>query len=251
MTEARGLEEAGKYEEAREIYQEMIVANQHRYEPYHRLGVVADRQRKFREAEALFGQAIQRNPANPELFNDLGYCFFLQGRLEKSERALLKAVGLSPSSSRFRNNLGLVYGYQGRDADALDEFRRAGNEAEAYYNLAFVLAGRDDMSGAKDCFRLALAADPTCDRARRALAAFEKHEQDPQGLTDFGPIVENGIRWVPYVEGASSEEEGPQTVSHEVPVSPRRLIPAARPTTQSQLHRARSTISEGMLGYEG
>ncbi len=248
MAKARHLESAGKYDEARSIYEKMLVTNPGRYEPYHRLGVVADKQRKFREAEALYAQAIRRNPTDPELFNDLGYCLFLQGRLEKSERALLKAVGLSPSNRRYRNNLGLVYGYQGRYGEALEQLGHAGSEADAYYNLAFVFTTQRDVEQAKHCFRLALAADPTYERARRALKSFERFEEDPHGLLDEGPIVENGIRWVPYVEGQQAEAEGPQTVSHEDPTAPGRLVPSTRPSTQARLRRARSVMSDQILG---
>jgi len=247
MAQARNLERSGKYEEARPLYERLIAEYPGRYEPRHRLGVVADRQRRYREAQALYSEAIRLQPKDPDVFNDLGYCLFLQGKLEKAESALLKAVALSPADSRYRNNLGMVYGHQGHYEEALAEFRHAGSEADAYYNLAFVLATQEEVEDAKNCFRLALAADPTYSRARAALESFERYEEDPEGLADYGPVVENGIPWVPYVEGSESQGAGDvQATSHTMQTNRAGLGPASRPSSQSQFRRARSETSRRM-----
>jgi len=200
IAKGKTLESGGKLVEARDLYQKMMVDYPDRYEAYHRLGIVADKQRRHREAQSLYSQAIERAPTEPQLFNDLGYCFFLQGQLDKAESALFKAVHLAPSEARFRNNLGLVYGHQGRMDEALDEFRQAGSEADAQYNVAFIYASRDDNAAAKTCFQKALAADPTHENSRRALSSFERFESDPTGAEVAADYAPNGARYVPYVE---------------------------------------------------
>ncbi|MCA9102693.1 MAG: tetratricopeptide repeat protein [Pirellulales bacterium] len=204
MAEARALENADKLDEARDIYQKLIVESPDRYEPYHRLGVVADRQKRHREAEALYTQAIERQPTKADLFNDLGYCYYLQGKLMKAESAMLKAVAMSPSTPRYRNNLGLVLGHQGRYDDALEAFRKAGSEADAQYNMAFVRASQNEMEEAKACFRLALVADPTFEPAREMLDNFARVEADPEAELDKVAMAKDGVRWVPYVEPGGS-----------------------------------------------
>jgi tetratricopeptide (TPR) repeat protein len=246
MSEGRNLERVGKYDEARKTFERLIVTHPTRYEPYHRLGVVAARQKRFDEAQALYAQAIRLESKDANLFNDLGYCFYLQGRLEKAEAAMLKAVSLSPSNARYRNNLGLVYGHQGRHEEALAQFRHAGSESDAYYNLAFVLASREQTEEAKNCFRLALGADPSYEPARRALASFEQFEKAPDGLADMGPLVENGVRWVPYSEGDEADSGVVQTAMQRSSPSADRIVPSTRPSTQAQLHRARSFMSDRM-----
>ncbi|MBN2477242.1 MAG: tetratricopeptide repeat protein [Pirellulales bacterium] len=252
LAKGRNLEKACKYEEARTVYQRLIASFPQRYEGYHRLGVVADHQRRHREAQALYSQAICRCSGDPELFNDLGYCFFLQGKLHKAESALLKAVALCPSVARYRNNLGLVLGNLGRDEEALEQFRHGGSEADARYNLAFIWASREETDRAKECFCLALAADPTHERARRALTAFERYEQDPDALADLLPTLDSGIRWEPYVE---ADEAGPEET-----VEPMALAAAdsdgsagrsARPSTQSLLKRAQSLMSQRTAQHRG
>lgn len=246
LLEARNLERVGKLNEARGMYERLLGREPERYEAYHRLAVVSDRQRRYREAQALYSQAVRLQPQASDLWNDLGYCLFLQGRLDQSERALLKAVALSPSNARYRNNLGMVYGHEGRYEEALDQFRRGGSEADAYYNLAFVLASKSDDEGAKNCFHLALAVDPTYDRARQALQRFEEAEKDPQGVLDNSTIVENGIRWEPYVEGSETQksENEVQTTSLVTPAASGRIVPSTRPSTQAELRRARTGWTE-------
>jgi Flp pilus assembly protein TadD len=159
MGRALDLEHSGKYAEAKTAYRRLIDRFPERCEPYHRLGMIADREKRPLEAQTLYRRAIGLNPTCADLYNDLGYCLFLQGRLPEAEVELHKAVELAPDNPRYHNNLGLVYGYQRRREDALAQFRRGGTEADALYNLAFVLAAGDDRQGAKDHYRLAQEAD--------------------------------------------------------------------------------------------
>jgi tetratricopeptide (TPR) repeat protein len=215
LTKARNAELAGQYEDARNCYQELIVAHPKRYEPYHRLAVVADRQQRHREAQGLYTEAIARKPGEPELFNDLGYCFYLQGKLDKAESALVKAVSLAPSVSRFRNNLGLVYGHMGRYDEALESFRRAGSEADAQFNLAFVYASQEKVAEAKLCFQKALTSDPGHEKAERALAGFDRFERDPNAVYENAEMVKDGIRWIPFLEGSSPVQQASATMPSE------------------------------------
>ncbi len=200
FSKARGLEAEKNYDQARSVYEALIVNFPERYEPYHRLAVVADRQRRHREAEALYAESIRLSPMKGELFGDLGYCYFLQGQMTKAESALVKAVAMEPAESRHRNNLGLVYGNQGKIEEALASFRRAGSEADAQYNLAFVLASMDRGEEAKRCFQAALMADPTHEKSAAALASFERYESLPEEIRDEFSGSSDG-RWVRYVEG--------------------------------------------------
>jgi len=204
LSRGRELERLGKPVEARAVYERLISASPRHYEAYHRLAVVADGQRRYQEAQALYTQAIRLNNRNPDLFNDLGYCFYLQGKLSKAETAMLKAVAMRPAEARYRNNLGLVLGQQVRYDEALDQFRRGGGEGDALYNLAFIKATQNDMEGAKECFRKGLAADPTHERARQALASFERAETEPESTQNLAVLGEEDGRWIPYLENTDN-----------------------------------------------
>lgn len=244
LTKGRDAEKHGTLAEAREIYQRLISGYPRRFEAYHRLAVVADRQRRYPEAQALYTQAIHLNNRDPDLFNDLGYCFYLQGNFDKAESAYLKAMAMRPAEARYRNNLGLVYGMQGRYEEALAQYRRAGGEGDAYYNLAFVKACRNDAQGAKDCFRSALAADPTHEQARRALAAFECAESHPEDLPQLGSLTEAGITWVPYVENENLITAG-QAEASKTAAGSDRAAASPRSATRSLIDKAQAYAAKG------
>jgi tetratricopeptide (TPR) repeat protein len=204
------LEQSRQYPEARKHYEQLIHQWPARYEAYHRLGQVCDRQKRFAEAQESYQQAILlAENREPDLFNDLGYSFFLQARLDKAEIAMRKAVALRPAEPKYHNNLGLICGHQRRFQEAWNEFRRAGGEAEAWYNLAFVKSSLNDFEGAKACFRRALAIDPSHERARRALRAFELAETDPDSLAQLETFNDDGTQWVPYVENGQDQDPSP------------------------------------------
>ncbi len=214
LAKGRAFEKAGQWEKAREVYEPLIVESPRRFEPFHRLGVVADCQRRHREAQALFTRALQLNPRDAQTHNDLGYCFYLQGKLAKAESSLLKATQLDPINSRYWNNLGMVFGHQGRLDEAMEVFRQGGSEADAQFNLAFVLASQDRIDEAKERFRCALAIDPNHEKARNALASFEQYENAPERAYGPDTVATADGRYVPYVEPADASGGAVQQASH-------------------------------------
>ena len=206
MAAARKLEEAGKYAQARSAYRRLVTGHPERYQPYHRLGVVANHLRRHREAQTMYTEALRLNRNDSELINDLGYSLYLHGDLEKAEMALRIAVAMNPRSTRYRNNLGLVLGHLGRYDEALKQFQRGGSEADAHYNLAFVRASRNEIEEAKTCFRRALAVDSTHKLAGRALASFERCDDAPGNVPADVSVAENDLRWVPYVEDPGARQ---------------------------------------------
>lgn len=220
------LEQSRRYPDAEKHYQQLIKQCPTRYEAYHHLGQLCDRQKHYTEAQDNYQQAILlAGDREPDLFNDLGYSFFLQGKLDKAESAIRKAVALRPTEPKYHNNLGLIYGHQNRSEDAWNEFRKAGGDADACFNLAFVKSSLNDFEGAKACFRRALAIDPSHDGARRALRAFELAETDPDSLAQLETSSGDGIRWVPYVENGQGQDPSAATATTTTPApSPNRAM---------------------------
>jgi Flp pilus assembly protein TadD len=201
----RNFERSGDYDKARQLYEDLASKHPDNPQVAHRLGVVADCQRRHGEAEYYFQAALAAEPRNAEVLADLGYCYFLQGQLSKAESALVKATLLEPGNKRYRNNLGLVLGHLGRHDEALSHFKLANSEADACYNLAFIYAAQERVEEAKECFQMALNADPTHDAAREALASFEEYDELPEHMRGVDTLADGNVRWVPYVEGGPSD----------------------------------------------
>ncbi len=237
-----------KWEEARTTYQQLIAARPDRYEAFHRLAVVADRRQRYSEAEALYSQAIRLSPGNPELFNDLGYSYLLQNEFAKAEVAILKAVAIAPSTERYRNNLGLAYGFQGRYEEAMEQFRRAGSEADACCNMAFVLSQQGRTDAAEQYLQRAISRDPQHKAARKALESLYSTPE-----TGDDALLAQGVRrWEPFENYSRSEDsalDAKQPIvqtSHATPSTAARVASFGRPTSQSHLQAARSAWSAGI-----
>jgi tetratricopeptide (TPR) repeat protein len=245
---ARGesLEAAGKSDKAGKVYAEAFRQNPESPEAAHALGVWLDKQGRHTDAEQCFLLALQKQPRNPELLSDLGYCYLLEGRLDNAEAALVKATTLDPKNSRYRNNLGLVIGHQRRYDDAFAEFAKAGSEADAYYNMAYVFAAQDLPDEAKGCFQEALAVNPNYLPAKEALASFEEFDRLTPDQQQAAPaLAKGGVRYVPYIEGGANSN-GSGEVQQASAITPVNTMPANR-------HAGRATRnlqaqSRGLLG---
>jgi len=237
----KSLERSGDYDKARKLYEELRRQHPGNLEVIHRLGVVADAERRHAEAEGMFQYVLQREPHNAEVLADLGYCYFLQGQLLKAESALAKAVAAEPTNSRYRNNLGLAVGHQGRYDEALAHFRAGGTEADAFYNLAFIYATQEQADKAKQCFLMALNEDPTHGKSREALRSFEEYERLPEDLRDDEVLAGGRVKYVPYVEG--SDARGVQAAVANRPLPTSR---DASQTTRALLNQSRGMLERNM-----
>jgi Flp pilus assembly protein TadD len=244
LARARAHDKAGKPEEAREVYEQLIADYPDRATAFHRYGVSADRQRRHREAQELLTRAVQLEPRNAEMLNDLGYCLYLQGQLAKAESAILKSAKLDPSRNRTWNNLGIVLGQQGRYEDSLNAFRQAGSEADAQYNLAFVYSTHDQISAAKDCFQRALAADPQHEKSRRALDAFEQYEGVARGDGHTVGYANDSHSMVLYNESSAAAGQTASPIASTLPPSAK-AVTAARNLHRQAREAAQQQIEAG------
>ena len=233
----RNFEKVGDWDKARKVYTELQKKYPSHPAPAHRLGIVADHQRKHVEAERLFTTAIQLDPRNADYQHDLGYCYYLQGRFKESEAMLRRAVQMKPNTVRYHNNLALALGQQGRHTEALQHLAVGGSEADAYYNLAFIFASQERPNEAKECFRKALAIDPRHQKAREALGSFAKYESLPDHMKETDEYIDgSGRKWIPFLEGQAQPTESLEGVvkqaSAETPVPGRDLRQLNQEMTQ-------------------
>ena len=204
LVHGKAAEQSGQWDRARSIYEKLIAQDPHRAEAFHRLGVSADHQKDFDRAHEYMAQAIRLDPKNAEIWGDLGYCLYLKAEMEPAESALAKAIALAPETARFHNNLGMVYGHMDRMDEAFSEFEQAGTKADAMYNLAFIYLARDNLEQASACMERCLAIDPSHKKARQALESYKKHDDSSDVMP--ASYVDDGVHWIPYVEGMEKRE---------------------------------------------
>ena len=174
---ARILERRNQLDRARRAYQLLLQQNPSDGRVYHRLGVMAAREGKLEQAEQYLRQAQQLGPQSPDLLADLGYLYYLQHRLDVAQQYLQQALQADPGHKRAAVNLGLVLGSQGKFDKALAMFRRSGDDAAAYANLAYVCTQLGEMDRAIRYYDQALSLNKKLRPAAEALAQLGERKR--------------------------------------------------------------------------
>jgi len=178
---ARLCERRGENDDAERMYLALLAKVPQDPRLHHRLGVLAVQKGNFSRAEEHFRAARSRAPAGSELLSDQGYCSYLQGRFKEAEdffRQALTAGADSPVAiTMATNNLGLAVGAQGRLDESLNLFKRVNSEAEAFANLAYVLAQTGQGARAQQMYLRALTLDNTMRAAAQAMLQVAERSQ--------------------------------------------------------------------------
>ncbi len=172
LSMARLMERQAKYDEAQKLYQKSLDRDPKNSTAWHRMGCLAVRRGDQKEALVYFARAAQFGTESVELLNDIGYALYLQNELAPAEEKLRQALKQNPQYAEARNNLGLVLAEQKRFDEALAEFRKAGDEASAHSNLAFVQTKVGALDEAEKNYHRALELNPKQVQAGQALVHF-------------------------------------------------------------------------------
>jgi Flp pilus assembly protein TadD len=184
---ARLCERRGETTEADHIYHVLLETNPNDARLHHRLGVLAVQSGNFTEAEQCFRTAQSFGPPTADLLSDLGYCYYLQHRLPEAEATLREALKVDSKHAAAMNNLALVVGRQGRIQESLDWFKRSNNEAEAYSNVAYILAQNGNFAEAQKMYLHALTLDNNMKAAAKALLQINQRQQAPPQIVEPHP----------------------------------------------------------------
>ena len=129
-------------------------------EAWNSLGTIYDVLGDFIRSQQCYLKALETNPDLDFVHNNLCFSFLQSGDLERAIYHGNIAVRLSPDLKVAHNNLGLAYGMVRNSARALEEFRKASDEAGAHNNLGIVLLKRREISQAMEQFRIAAKLRP-------------------------------------------------------------------------------------------
>ena len=129
-------QERGRHREAIEEFKKVISIDPKSFKAYNRLGISFDHLKIHSLAIESYKRALDLNPNTDYVQNNMGYSYLLMGSYDEASKAFEKAIALNPQEKRFHNNLGLAYAEKGQFDLAFQEFRNAGDEANAHYNVA-------------------------------------------------------------------------------------------------------------------
>src|SRR6185436_10764531 len=161
---ALGLQhhDAGRLDEAEQLYRQALAQDPESIDAQHFLGVVALQRGDSALAIALISKALARNAANAPAYNNLGLALAAQKRAAEAINAYLTALVLKPDYP-----------------DALANVRTAVEHhyhRDALWMLGETHSRNNQLDEAADCMRRILASDPADASAHLLLANMRRNQ---------------------------------------------------------------------------
>ena len=162
--EALRHHQAGRLQEAENIYRQILTADSRNTDALHLLGVVAHQVGRNDVAVELFGKAIAINGSNPAYHANLGVARIELGHFDEAVAACRAAIRLRPDQAEVHSNLGNALKELGRLDDAVaaysDAIRLKPDDSVAHANLGAALMDQGRLAAAAAACRTAIRLKP-------------------------------------------------------------------------------------------
>ncbi|MEW6386993.1 MAG: tetratricopeptide repeat protein [Thermodesulfobacteriota bacterium] len=142
-------------------FKQVLAREPNRAKTRHLLGIAYLGAGKFRDAVAALEAAAALDSRHPGTYTALGRAYLKLKDYQKAVTWLKKGQGLDPKDTKINYFLGMALAGLQRYPEALQAFRLAGDEAQAYNNIGvhYFLEGRYEE--AARCFQRAIELRPT------------------------------------------------------------------------------------------
>jgi len=162
--QALKLQKQGQFDQAIQLYTQIIRQNQNYADAWYQMGVIMEHQEKFDQAVALYEKTLAINPNYAQAHNNLGIIQVARKNLEGAIACFNAAIKINPNYAFAHNNLGLVWQMQRKFPQAMAKFQEVLQKnpeyAEAYLNLGILLENQSILEGAINAYRAAIRYKP-------------------------------------------------------------------------------------------
>ena len=161
----------------------------------HNLGVVNALARsyeelgKFEQARQVYQEALNRQGVHPGLQNNLCFSYYQEGKWQEAEACFRQTLARNPGNPAARNNLGLLLCRLGRPEEARRLWREAEGEAVAQ---AMLNQAREALGSPVSFAQASPAAGPkpsAAAKAKSSPAPVQSAAKDPETAPTPGPQV--------------------------------------------------------------
>lgn len=178
---AEWQEEIGKLVEARKSYELVLGQNPKSVDAILGLARLDHLAGRVSQAEQGYLKAVRLKPNDPGVLDALGEFYVAEERWDQAIDVLNSAVLLSPDHSGYRYHLAVALAESGDVEGAIPHFARTVGEAEAHYNVGYILYEQGHKAAAKQQFQQALLKNPQLAQAQAMLDELGQSE-DEQSL---------------------------------------------------------------------
>lgn len=195
---------AVQYRRALETVPDFIAAR-------NRLGITLNKMGRHSEATQEFLVILETNPNLAFVRNNLGFSYYLEGNYAAAEAEFTRALEMKPDFTRARMNRGVAQAKLARWSEALEDFKAACSESDAYFNLGMVQSEAGFYADAARSLELALRVNPKLDVARvqlhevaRLAALQEQAQREAQAVATIEMHDEDGDTLVMRTDDGAS-----------------------------------------------
>ena len=191
LSYARWQEQTGNLPAAGKAYQRVLDANPKSQDAL--LGLARLEQLAGREAtaEMAFRKAVAADTKQPQALDALGQFYASQQRWAEAAQVLDGAVKGEPQDTVYRQHYAVALVRAGRPGEALPHFAKAVGEAEAHYNVGYLLFEQNQLAAAELEFRQAATIAPGLEAAQIMLDEVRRGRDDAllaRGVLPTGEI---------------------------------------------------------------
>ena len=159
-----GHHQAGRLEEAKQLYKQTLAREPRHSDALHLLGVLALQGGNAEEAIQLIGRAIAVQGQNPAYHANLAQAFLALQRIDDAQAAFQRAAALDPHNPQFATGVASCTAMQGKLGEAEMQLRAVvqghPDFALAWFNLGNAVREQGRLAEAEVCYRRALEIEP-------------------------------------------------------------------------------------------
>lgn len=159
-------EQMGQQAEARESYAKVLAAQPKNIEALLGLARLDQASGLYTDAEERLKKAAKLGPKDSRVLATYGNFYSAQGEWGKAVEKHQAAVKHSPDDPRYQFLLGVALARSGDTDQAFPYFIRSVGDAQAHYNIGYILFENGDRVGAMDHFNKALSLNPELEIVR-------------------------------------------------------------------------------------
>ncbi|MEX0717756.1 MAG: tetratricopeptide repeat protein [Planctomycetaceae bacterium] len=176
---ARLQESWGNLDEARGSYQLVLGEDPRSIDATLGLARIDQLSGRTTEAEQGFLKALRASPGDPAVLAALGEFHASRQNWREAVRHLHEATVAAPNDAGYRHHLAIALARSGNVDQARPHFARAVGDAEAHYNIGYILFDEGNLDDAERELRQAVVMKPELRQARQLLdqVAREREQQ--------------------------------------------------------------------------
>jgi Flp pilus assembly protein TadD len=194
MTLAIQHHQAGRLQEAEQLYRQILARQPGHVMAMHHLGMIAHQVGRNDIAVDLLRRVITLNPNLPEAHSNFGNVLRIEGQLDEAIAACRQAIALRPNYAEAHNNLGLALKDKGQPDEAIAAYHQAialkPNYAEAHNNLGIALMDKGQLDEATAACRRAIKLKPNYAEAHNNLGnSFQIKGQTEEAIAAYRQAI--------------------------------------------------------------